>query len=164
MLKNTLALIALLGGLQAHAAESATFTVIGFGVDGASGQSMPAKNSDKMAAAVYQALGGTGSTVELSSDKTTVSIEAQRDNFAMMIGDNTADIKIVKKNKAADVALKGEVAQFLYDSLQIDPSQRTGGALKQVGNIKCAAALVSMGKKNYSCVLADVTALQMENR
>lgn len=145
-------------------------TMIGYGRDGATNQIFPNKNSLKQALAVYEAFGGTGGKIQMQNETGSLSIEADISGISIGIADSLEDIALTEKaphagiipSKRGDVALKGSIADYLYNSLRIKAETRVGASLKSAGNLTCSKALVSMGKVKYVCNLRDVTFLQIE--
>ncbi|WP_413576496.1 hypothetical protein ACLVWU_00460 [Bdellovibrio sp. HCB290] len=157
MMKTMVISILLLGSLSAQAE---TLTTIGWGRDGATLASMPAKDSIQLAAEVYEALGGSGEKLDFEADD--FAIEANQDGISIVVAGKGVQVSKNASNNM-DVKLQGSVAEYLYENLNVAPTNRVGASSKQAGNVVCAQGMGSGGKKLHQCIVYNVLAVQMSN-
>ncbi|MEZ4873418.1 MAG: hypothetical protein R2827_14505 [Bdellovibrionales bacterium] len=161
ILKNIVTLIA----FAPMAAHAIPVVVGGFGTDGATLESMPNENSVEQAAQVYYAL-----DLPVSGDNNLKEIEVEQGIFeciepkdgihTMTSGCQFQSVGEIVSEDPTVVKFDPIISESIYNALSVDGIQRAGATTKEVANLKCTK-FVSRGP-NYSCLLSDVAAMQME--
>ena len=157
--------IALILGFVALSAHAEVVITGGFGKDGATGSSMPTKNSIKEAGAVYKALALKADArdkkvIELADGS---SIESEQDGFQITLRASQNGKLTRKAGLAADVTFSGKLATKLHAALPIEPgtSGRVGASTKAAANVSCVKAVrpgveATCTIKNTNAIALDV--------
>lgn len=127
---------------------SAKYCSINFGVDGATGKSIPSKTSGKQARAVFTAMGGKSDVLDFDDGK-TYEVMIRQDMFGIV---GAADIVTIKGNQGS---FSGDPAAKIYSMMKVAEIERMGGSSKSVENLTCNAGFGSRMQKFYECVVSN---------
>ncbi|OFZ51386.1 MAG: hypothetical protein A2381_17900 [Bdellovibrionales bacterium RIFOXYB1_FULL_37_110] len=133
------------------------FVTGGFGIDGATNQPVPTKNSLIDAINIYNAL----NVMPDAQEKKFVGIEPFGISCNVLSG---CDFLVVthKDNSPMGISfngnltITGKVAQLIVESLNVEPIEMVNEIIYPVGNMKCIKTLPLSGESDYTCKLVNI--------
>ena len=120
-----------------------------FGTEGSTGESSPAKDSVKSAAAIHKALkvksAGDGSKTVQISDESNLSCKEPYQGASRLEASCTFILRESQKVKVkkgsgftGDVSFSGELATKIHSVLPTTGSRRVGASVKNAGKLECS--------------------------
>lgn len=156
--------------LVSFSAQAEVIISGGFGTDGATGESLPTKQSVKQAAQVYEALNVKADAKEdkviAVADESQFTCERpysgiSRFNAGCQFTLRASQKGILTRNgRAQDLTFSGKLATKIFNALPAPTSTRVGATSKKAGNIACTK-VVRPGVE-ASCTVKGVFAISMD--
>jgi hypothetical protein len=165
--------LALLMSLIAFSAQAEVVITGGFGTDGASGESIPTKNSVKDASAIYKALnvkaGNDAKETKIIQISDESSLECERPTLGISRLSAGCSISLRASQKAvlvrgaglsAKLTFTGKLATKIFNALPADNSGRVGASTKEVANLSCTK-VVRPGLE-ATCTIKNTNAIALD--
>lgn len=154
------------------AAHAELITQGGFGTDGATGQSIPTKESVTHAVKVYEALdvkteGPKEKKIVQVDDESSFECEVPRRGIYRITSGCDFTLRAAQKGKvtnerglAGDLSFSGELAEKVFAALKVEAVVRAGATTKSVANLSCSRVVART--TSYKCDIKGVNVIQMD--
>ena len=134
----------------------------GFGIDGATNQSIPKPTSVKEAQAIYEALDVQAvdgkKSIELADGSSFECVGNNGCSFVMRASQNA---KVVRgRGLSGKITFSGELATKIHKALPADTSGRVGASVKKVANLECVKPVVP--RAVATCTIKDTHVISLD--
>ncbi len=162
MTKNILMLVSFM--LISQNSFAASYVILGFGKDGATGLSSPVADSAGKAQKIFEQVG----PVHVDDSKLEIELEIKKSGLSLAFSEEHSKVLSTSiKGKIdnnlfplqyGDIQIAGRAANLLFETLSSLPDTGTQGRItRKIQNISCSQ---DTRLKFSTCILTDVTLVQ----